>query len=111
MLKLIDTKTLHNITIDGTVFHVRLFNRRQYYNILVGVRETYPALIDPKVQPKKITEQDYAELNDLVCGVIDSIDGLEDIKDTVERLPLTNFIRLMMEMISLSNVDETEQKN
>ena len=132
-VKLIDTKTLHQIDIDGTVFHVRAFDWAASHNYSIIVQKTInPLLIAGALASKggiddkraaqilknmsgEMTSTDKRMFIDLLNESVESIAGLESYgvskREFLERMKQEDILVLGAQISALSKLDEETEKN
>ena len=102
MLKLIDTKTVHEVDIDGTIFRVRAWRWRdgevwedvrsrilsipEAHAVLAHLRKKDKEMTDEQadrimsIMSVNLTEADVGNLNDILVRSIDSVDGIDQME-------------------------------
>lgn len=121
MIRLIDTKTLHDVEVSGTMFRVRALDARQRIN-LFSIFKTIHAIRGEQLEGDNeaehfISYRAYGELLSIMENRIDyidgfpPIDGVPQIRPTIEAMREADLIILASKILDLSRLSEDEGKN
>ena len=122
MAKFIDTVTLHDVNVNGTIFKIRRMDRRTWNNFLIAIGVTFPFLKsskeeiesgEKKIDSHVISKNEWNDLMEPICQSVDSIDGRDKDKvvEDINNLELEDIVLLVVELLKLNTLNEVEQKN
>ncbi|MFA5376501.1 MAG: hypothetical protein WC455_12215 [Dehalococcoidia bacterium] len=105
-LVLIDTQTVHDVTISGTVFKVKAADGRQYLKLL-------RVMTGVTVQDESATlsKSSWNDALDILDDRVVEIDGFTNKRQTLEQMSGMDISVLTAEVMRLSAPSEAEVKN
>lgn len=100
MLRIASPEKVYALTILGTVFHIKSLSIFERKEILI------------KILNLDNTLESFKDMVNIIAPAIDSIDGYDDVKKTLEQLEFVSDLgEIVKAIINYSSLSEVERKN
>jgi len=100
MLRLVNPNESHPVEILGTTFHMRSMSIREKLDVLQALQNI------------EVDADQFETMLDKLCSVILSIDGYDDVKETIMSLERTEDLSVIAsEIINYCTLKVEEEKN